>query len=426
MSVVLGAIADDFTGASDLANNLVRAGMRCVQTIGVPDASFEVVDVDAVVVALKSRSCPADEAVAASLTALDWLRGLGARQIFFKYCSTFDSTPAGNIGPVADALIERLGAAQTVMVPAFPVNGRTVYQGHLFVGDRLLNDSGMQHHPLNPMADADLVRVLGRQTPHRVGLLSHATLACGAVAASEHLAGLADEGVRHVICDTLDEHDLDVLAEACADHALVTGGSGLGQTLPEAYRRRGWLAPIDDAGRLAPAEGAALVLAGSCSRATLAQIAHFRRDHEIFELDPLALAEGEETLEAAWDFARRRLSDTRPVMIAASAAPEQVSAAQQRLGAARAGELVERALADLARRLVADGVGRLVVAGGESAGAVISALGVETLRIGEQIDSGVPWMQTCVAGRQAPLSVALKSGNFGANDFFTRAFEVLP
>ncbi|WP_163650237.1 3-oxo-tetronate kinase [Modicisalibacter sp. 'Wilcox'] len=425
MSVVLGAIADDFTGASDLANNLVRAGMRCVQTIGVPREPLDVGDVDAVVVALKSRSCPAEQAVETSLAALDWLRGLGARQIFFKYCSTFDSTDAGNIGPVADALLERLDAAQTVMVPAFPANGRTVYQGHLFVGDRLLNESGMEHHPLNPMTDADLVRVLGRQTPHPVGLLAHVTLSRGAAAAGERLAALAGEGVRHVICDALDEHDLNVLAEAVADHALVTGGSGLGQTLPEVYRRRGWLAPIDDAGRLAPAEGAALVLAGSCSRATLAQIAHFRHDHAVFELDPLALAEGDTTLEAALDFARERLSETRPVLIAASAAPEQVRAAQQCLGVVRAGELVERALAELARRLVAEGVGRLVVAGGETSGAVISALGVETLRIGEQIDPGVPWMQTVVAGREAPLSVALKSGNFGGTDFFTRAFEVL-
>ncbi|HSH85212.1 MAG TPA: four-carbon acid sugar kinase family protein, partial [Guyparkeria sp.] len=170
MAIVLGAIADDFTGATDLANNLVRAGMRCVQMIGVPEGPRIPDDVDAVVVALKSRAVPAQQAVADSLEALDWLQAQGARQIFFKYCSTFDSTEAGNIGPVSDALLERLGAAQTVMVPAFPVNGRTVYQGHLFVGDRLLSESGMEHHPLNPMTEADLVRFLGRQTPHPVGL----------------------------------------------------------------------------------------------------------------------------------------------------------------------------------------------------------------------------------------------------------------
>ncbi|MDW5376445.1 3-oxo-tetronate kinase [Halomonas sp. HP20-15] len=433
MSLVLGAIADDFTGATDLANNLVRAGMRCLQTIGVPDTPLDADDVDAVVVALKSRSCAVEQAVGDSLAALDWLQAQGARQLFFKYCSTFDSTPRGNIGPVADALLERLWATQqerlqgrqTVMVPAFPVNGRTVYQGHLFVGDRLLNDSGMQHHPLNPMSDADLVRVLAQQTPHPVGLLAHATLAKGAGAAKARLAALQGEGIRHVICDTVDEHDLDVLAETVADLALVTGGSGLGQTLPETYRRRGWLAPVGNAARLAAPSGAALVLSGSCSRATLGQAEHFLRSHEGYALDPLALADSDAQIEEALAFARERLGEATPVLIYASASPERVERTQQRLGAARAGELVERAMARLARELVGNGVGRLVVAGGETSGAVVSALGVTELRIGEQIDPGVPWTQTRVAGRAAPLSLALKSGNFGGVDFFTRAFEAL-
>ncbi|GHA94267.1 3-oxo-tetronate kinase [Modicisalibacter luteus] len=425
MSLVLGAIADDFTGATDLANNLVRAGMRCIQTIGVPDHALDADDVDAVVVALKSRSCPVEEAVSDSLSALEWLQAQGARQVFFKYCSTFDSTPRGNIGPVADALLERLGAEQTVMVPAFPVNGRTVYQGHLFVGDRLLNDSGMQHHPLNPMRDADLVRVLAQQTPHPVGLLTHATLTQGGDAAKVRLAELHRDGVRHVICDTLDENDLNVLAESVADLALVTGGSGLGQTLPEVYRQRGWLAPVDNAGQLAVPNGASLVLSGSCSQATLGQVEHFLRFHEGFALDPLALAESDAQVEEALAFAHERLSETTPVLIYASAAPERVKEAQRRLGAAQAGELVERALARLAQALVGEGVGRLVVAGGETSGAVVSALGVAELRIGEQIDPGVPWTQTQVAGREAPLSLALKSGNFGGVDFFTRAFETL-
>lgn len=430
MSIVLGAIADDFTGATDLANSLVRAGMRSVQVIGVPQAALAIDEVDAVVVALKSRSCPAAQAVEESLTALDWLLRQGVRQIFFKYCSTFDSTNEGNIGPVADALLERLGAVQTVMVPAFPVNGRTVYQGHLFVGDRLLNDSGMQHHPLNPMTDADLVRVLSCQTPHAVGLLAHPTLAKGAKAARERLARLRSAGTRHVICDTLDERDLAVLARAVVDHALVTGGSGLGQTLPVEYRQRGWLAPVENAGRLAPASGACLVLSGSCSQATLGQVEHFLASHDGFALDPLALAEGDAHVERALDFARQHLfgarADNRPVLIYASAAPDKVRAAQQALGAGEAGTLVELALARLARTLVAEGVGRLVVAGGETSGAVVSALGVRELRIGQQIDPGVPWTQARIEGHGGVLSLALKSGNFGGVDFFSRAFEELP
>ena len=426
-NIVLGAIADDFTGATDLANNLVRGGMRCLQVIGVPQEEIDLADIDAVVVALKSRSCPVEEAVNDSLAALNWLQKQGARQLFFKYCSTFDSTDQGNIGPVADALLEALGASQTVMVPAFPINGRTVYQGHLFVGDRLLNDSGMQPHPLNPMQDADLVRVLARQTPHPVGLANRAVLTQGSTATRAHLSALEAQGIRHVICDSLDEQDLDVLAEATVLMPLVTGGSGLGQALPAQYRAQGWLATITEPGRLSPASGGGLVLSGSCSRPTLAQVADFLAKHPDggFALDPLALAEGEQQQTQALAFARQRLSEQAPVLIYASAEPTNVAAAQQALGAARAGQVVEEALSQLAVTLVDEGVGRLLVAGGETSGAVVSALGITTLRIGEQIDPGVPWTQAPLAGSEAPLSLALKSGNFGGVDFFTRAFEVL-
>ncbi|MBS3667608.1 3-oxo-tetronate kinase [Vreelandella boliviensis] len=427
MTIVLGAIADDFTGATDLANNLVRGGMRCLQVIGVPQQEIDLADIDAVVVALKSRSCPVGEAVADSLAALEWLRQQGARQLFFKYCSTFDSTDQGNIGPVTDALLEALGAHQTVMVPAFPINGRTVYQGHLFVGDRLLNDSGMQHHPLTPMQDADLVRVLSRQTPHPVGLANRAILAKGSEATRAHLLSLAEQGMRHVICDSLDEQDLDVLADATVLMPLVTGGSGLGQALPAQYRAQGWLERITEPGRLSPASGGALVLSGSCSRATLAQVADFLAKHPDggFTLDPLSLSEGDKQWEQALAFALERLSSNAPVLIYASADPERVKAAQAELGVERAGHLVEEALSQLAVTLVNEGVGRLLVAGGETSGAVVSALGITTLRIGEQIDPGVPWTQVPLAVREAPLSLALKSGNFGGVDFFTRAFEVL-
>ena len=427
MTIVLGAIADDFTGATDLANNLVRGGMRCLQVIGVPQQEIDLTDIDAVVVALKSRSCPVGEAVADSLAALEWLRQQGARQLFFKYCSTFDSTDQGNIGPVTDALLEALGAHQTVMVPAFPINGRTVYQGHLFVGDRLLNDSGMQHHPLTPMKDADLVRVLSRQTPHPVGLANRAILAKGSEATRAHLLSLAEHGMRHVICDSLDEQDLDVLADATVLMPLVTGGSGLGQALPAQYRAQGWLERITEPGRLSPASGGALVLSGSCSRATLAQVADFLAKYPDggFALDPLSLSEGDKQWEQALAFALERLSSNAPVLIYASADPERVKAAQAELGVERAGHLVEEALSQLAVTLVNEGVGHLLVAGGETSGAVVSALGITTLRIGEQIDPGVPWTQAPLAVREAPLSLALKSGNFGGVDFFTRAFEVL-
>lgn len=425
MGLVLGAIADDFTGATDLANNLVRAGMRTVQVLGVPTGKALPDEVDAIVVALKSRSCPVDQAIGDSLAALDWLVGHGARQIFFKYCSTFDSTNDGNIGPVADALMDSLGARQAPMAPAFPTTGRTVYQGHLFVGDRLLNDSGMQDHPLNPMIDADLVRVLGRQTPHPVGLLNRAVLSAGPLASRQHLEGLAEAGVRHVICDSLDDTDLEVLAAACVDLPLVAGGSGLGQALPEQYRRKGWLAAIDDAAQLAPASGRSLVLSGSCSRATLGQVAHFLKLHPGIALDPLELALGEDRCQAVMDELREhyRQRPDQPILVYASAEPGRVKAAQQQLGIVRAGQVVEQALASIAVTMVGEGVGRLLVAGGETSGAVVSALGLEQLRIGPQIDAGVPWTQARVDGRQ--LSLALKSGNFGGVDIFTRGFELL-
>ena len=338
----------------------------------------------------------------------------------------------GNIGPVADALLEALSATQTAFVPAFPINGRSVYQGHLFVGDRLLNDSGMQHHPLNPMTDADIVRVLSRQTPHGVGLLDHATLRRGAQEARQRLDELAHQDVRHVVCDSLDEQDLEVLAESLVDHALVTGGSGLAQALPAQYRRKGWLEPINDAAVLTPAQGAAMVLSGSCSRMTLKQVAHFTQQHAAFALDPVKLNASDAHFEAALGFAREQLAatDPKPFLIYASAEPESVKAAQASLGVKQAGELIECALASLASTLVAEGVGRLLVAGGETSGAVVSALDIRELRIGGQIDPGVPWTQAPhpAAGPSQPeamLSLTLKSGNFGGEDFFTRAFDVL-
>lgn len=425
MSITLGAIADDFTGATDLANNLVRAGMRCVQLIGVPRGDIDIGDADAVVVALKSRSCPVEEAIDDSVAAIGWLTTQGACQLFFKYCSTFDSTPSGNIGPVTDALLERIGSEQTVMVPAFPANGRTVYQGHLFVGDRLLNESGMQNHPLTPMQDADLVRVLGEQTPHSVGLVPYSLIAQGSSAVRHGLLSQAAAGTRHVICDTLDEKNLEVLAEAVAELPLVTGGSGLGQALPEQYRRLGWLDEVADPGKLSPPHGSALVLSGSCSQTTLGQIADFLEGFPGFALDPLLLAEDESHFEEALTFARQHLSHGGPVLIYASADAERVKASQSTLGVEGAGALVENALGRLAKLLVEEGVGRLIVAGGESSGAVVSALGIRQLRIGGQIDPGVPWTQAPLEGRAEPLSLALKSGNFGAQDFFTRAFRVL-
>ena len=419
--ILLGCIADDMTGATDLANTLVREGMRTVQMIDVPPGGTAVPDSDAVVVALKSRTIPAAEAVEQSLAALAWLRPAGAQQYFFKYCSTFDSTDQGNIGPVADALLAALGAGFTIACPAFPENGRTIFQGHLFVGRQLLSDSGMRHHPLTPMTDSDLVRVLGRQTTAKVDLVPYATVRRGPAAIAAAFAALAAGGARHAIVDAVEDQQLRDIGAASADLALVTGGSGIAIGLPENFRRMGLLGATAGADALPVVGGSAAVLSGSASNATLGQVEVFRAARPAFRLDPLALARGEDQAAAALAWARPLLAGG-PVLIYASAPPAEVTAAQAALGRERAGALIEAALAAVARGLVEAGVRRLVVAGGETSGAVVQALGVRALRIGPQIDPGVP---ATVSLDDRPLALALKSGNFGGVDFFAKAIGML-
>jgi uncharacterized protein YgbK (DUF1537 family) len=417
---LLGCIADDFTGATDLAATLVQSGMRTIQRIGVPRPDDAAPDADAVVVALKSRTSPPAEAVGQSRAALAWLRAAGCRQFYFKYCSTFDSTDEGNIGPVADALLADLQSGFAFACPAFPANQRFVFQGYLFAGDKLLNESGMENHPLTPMRDANLVRVLSRQTDGTVGLIPFATVERGADAVSQAATALAAQGRRYAIVDAITDTHLRTLCAAAANHALLTGGSGAAIGLAENFRAAGLLGSETGAARLPEASGAALVLAGSCSRATLGQIAYARDHAELLELDVLATPDAGALAAHAVDWAQSRLGSA-PIVIAASAPPDKVAQLQQRLGRDQAGALVETTLAAIARALVAGGVRRLVVAGGETSGAVVSALGISELRIGPQIDPGVPW--TAAAYQGETLHLTLKSGNFGGRDFFLRAFD---
>jgi uncharacterized protein YgbK (DUF1537 family) len=417
---LLGCIADDFTGATDLANMLVRGGMRTVQSIGIPSAEVAAgLDADAVVIALKSRTTAASEAVAESLAALQWLRDQGCEQIFFKYCSTFDSTAAGNIGQVSEALLEALGSDFTLACPAFPENGRTIFRGHLFVQDQLLSESGMQHHPLTPMTDANLVRVLQSQTRLPVGLLRYDSIAQGVEAVRSRIAELRGQGVALAIADALSDADLYTLGAACADLPLLTGGSGLALGLPENFRRAGKLRDLD-AASLPKVAGGEVVLAGSASLATNAQVdAWLEAERPAWRIDPLALAAGEAVVEQALAFAREQQGT---VLIYATSTPEEVKAVQRQLGAERAGALVENALGEIARGLRDSGVRRFVVAGGETSGAVVKALDVRLLQIGAQIDSGVP---ATVSSGGEPLALALKSGNFGGRDFFSKALGQL-
>jgi uncharacterized protein YgbK (DUF1537 family) len=418
--MLLGVIADDFTGATDIASMLAKNGMRTVQTVGVP-AGGEAPAADAVVVALKSRTIPAADAVAQSLAALDWLLAQGARQIVFKYCSTFDSTDAGNIGPVGEALLDRLGGI-AVVCPAFPANKRTIYRGYLFVGDVLLSESSMKDHPLTPMTDPSLVRVMARQVrdPASVGLVGCETVQQGAMAIATALGQMQAAGKRFAVVDAVADADLRAIGAAIADAPLVTGGSGIAMGLPDNFRRIGLLGEGGATSLSVPAGGAA-VLAGSCSAATRGQVAAVAGSWPTFRLDPMELAAGRQSAAAvlAWAMAQ---GEGSPVLVYSTAEPDAVRQAQDALGRDRAAAVVEEAFAAIAAGLVAGGVRRMVVAGGETSGAVVGALGVDALAIGPEIDPGVPWVQATGA---SGLCLALKSGNFGAEDFFAKAFARL-
>jgi 3-dehydrotetronate 4-kinase len=435
MTLRLGCIADDFTGATDLANNLVRAGMRVVQTIGIPDDATAPA-VDAIVVALKSRTSPPADAVAQSLAACRALKSAGATQIYFKVCSTFDSTPRGNIGPVLEALMDELDAGFAIATPAFPDNGRTVFKGHLFVGDVLLSESGMRRHPLTPMTDANLVRVLQAQlapearagaAPRRVGLVDHRASGTSAAAIGARFRSLREEGVSIAIVDAIDNDDLFRLAAAVEGLPLVCAGSGLAIGLPANFG----IAASGAAATLPAVSGFRAVVSGSCSEATNAQVAHFERiGGASRRIDPLALEAGsDEGLVAdlaRWAEREWTKDATAPVLVYSTAAAEAVAAAQSQPGGGAVGARLEALFASVAAALVERGARRVVVAGGETSGACVQALGVRELRIGAQIDPGVPWCHAAPKAAPDGLHLALKSGNFGAVDFFSRAFAAAP
>jgi len=408
--MLLGCIGDDFTGSSDLGNTLTKAGMRTVQYVGIPDGPAAA-DVEAGVVALKSRSIPVAEAVAQSLAALDWLRAQGCQQFLFKYCSTFDSTPEGNIGPVAEALADALGARRVLVCPAFPATGRTIYQGHLFVGDRLLSESGMQNHPLTPMTDPDLRRWLALQAKGTVGHLPASAVWQGPEAAAARLAAEDAKGHRLVVADAVRDDDLLVLGKIADGLPLITGGSGIALGLPGNFAARGLLSGGASNWRGQP--GKVVALSGSCSNATRAQVALHRKANPAREITAEAAMAGEVTAQdlAAWAIAQEGIP-----LVYSSAEPDVVRAAQQKFGGGAVAARIEALFAETARALVAAGVTRLITAGGETSGAVVEALAPEAMEIGPEIDPGVPAMR---AGET--LVLALKSGNFGAEDFFAKA-----
>ena len=422
MALVLGCIADDYTGASDLANTLKKAGLRTVQTIGVPAADYRLPDVDAVVLSLKSRSIDPAKAVALSLEAYDWLKAQGASHILFKICSTFDSTDRGNIGPVMDALLEKTGDDCIIVTPAFPETKRTVYMGNLFVGHAPLNESPLKDHPLNPMHDSNLVRVLQRQSRHQIGLADLSIVTRGKEALRTKLKEVGRDGVRAVIVDTVFDADLGPIGEVAAEAGLSVGASGLGLGLAQAFVKRG-IGGGQGAGLDPLPPSASACLAGSCSQATLGQVAAAEAIMPVFRLDPADVMERRQAyLDEVTQWATERLGQG-PVLIASTATPDRVRALQSRFGQSEIGHAIEQAMADLAERLVEKGVRRLVVAGGETSGAVVDRLGVPGFIVGPEIAAGVPVLGT--SGYRHDMRIALKSGNFGGPDFFADALKLM-
>jgi uncharacterized protein YgbK (DUF1537 family) len=415
--MLLGVIADDFTGASDIANTLAKGGLSTVQFLGVPTKPAPET-CEAGVVALKSRSIAAADAVALSMEAFEWLRAQGCRQFVFKYCSTFDSTPEGNIGPVGEALAKALDVRGVLACPAFPMTGRTVYQGHLFVGDRLLNESGLENHPLNPMTDPDLRRWLRRQCEGPVGLVPWVIVRQGGAALRAALEAAADRAERLVIVDAVSDDDLLSIGDACAEAPLLTGGSGIALGLPRNFIRQGLATGKGSA--FQGVDGPEAILAGSCSRATLQQIEVHREEHPVLQVEVEAVMEGAVTPEALAAFMHGHEGEAP--LVYSSAPSEKVRALQAAHGREAIAAALDALFAETAARLVYDGVRRLVVAGGETSGAVVSALSLDALAIGPEIDPGVPAL---AAADGRPLALALKSGNFGAPDFFAKALRTL-
>ncbi|WP_065377120.1 3-oxo-tetronate kinase [Ensifer adhaerens] len=425
MTILLGSIADDYTGASDLANTLTRNGLRTVQTVGVPDPSLALPDVDAVVVSLKIRSVAAADAVAAATQAERWLRERGAAHVLYKICSTFDSTDAGNIGPVTEALSAAAGGGLVLVTPAFPETGRTVYFGHLFVNGQPLNESPLKDHPLNPMHDANLVRVMARQSRGAIGLIELPAIAAGPDTVRARLEALQVTGVKTAIADAVFERDLETLGEVALETPVSTGASGLGLGLARALVRSGRVSSggATTADAIRPVGGSAAVVAGSCSKATLRQLDVAERSMPVLRLDPERLLAGPDEIAAAISWAGDRIA-AGPVVIAASASPETVLQLQSQYGREASGHAIETATSIIAAELVARGVRRLVVAGGETSGAAVDRLAIPAFLIGPEIAPGVPVLRT-VGNAQGDMLLALKSGNFGGEDFFTAALAMM-
>lgn len=413
--MLLGVIADDFTGATDIAGFLVENGMRTVQLNGIPKKNIHV-DADAVVISLKSRSCPAEQAINQSLEALRWLQVQGCQQFYFKYCSTFDSTAQGNIGPVTDALLAELNETFTIVCPALPVNGRTVFNGYLFVLGELLNESGMRHHPVTPMTDSSLVRLMNNQSQGECGLVNYQVIEQGVDAVVARFAQLQEEGKRYAVVDAINSTHLITLGQAVKSLKLITGGSGLAAGIAQNWANK--LADQSEAQSAGlPTKAPGVVLSGSCSVMTNQQVARYQSVAPHFAVDVEACLRDKNYVQQAFIWVTAQLDSQYAPMVYATADPDKLKAIQTQYGAATSSEAVEQFFSQLAHQLQEFGIKNFIVAGGETSGIVTQSLGVTGFHIGPQIAPGVPWVQSI----DGSLSLALKSGNFGDERFFEKA-----
>jgi len=420
MSIILGCIADDFTGATDLASFLVASGMRTIQLTGLPGDQFILPDTDAVVVALKSRTQKTEEAVADSLSALKFLQDLKCHQFYFKYCSTFDSTEQGNIGLVADALLDAIGVSFTIACPALPINGRTIYNGYLFVNGRLLSESGMENHPLTPMTDPDLVRFLGKQTNGKVGLVNSTIVDKGADDIAAMFSEL-EKRYRYAVVDALTDKDMIEIGRGCRHLKLVTGGSGLAAGLADNYVEEGFLSKRKNFDQFDNISGGIMILSGSCSPVTQEQVAVYKNKGPSLRLEPVAIKRGQQTLTHVMEWIAVH-ADNGPVLIYSTDTPRAIKEYQDKIGIEEVCSLIEEMFAEIVKEAVKRGVRKFIIAGGETSGSVVQALEVKALRIGPTIAPGVPVTETLT---QVPMLLALKSGNFGDSDFFAKAVQMM-
>lgn len=416
MPLHIGVIADDLTGATDIASFLVEAGLRTVQLNSTSEVPSDLA-AEAVVIGLKTRSIPADQAVAANTTALRLLQQLGAQQVIFKYCSTFDSTSEGNIGPVTDALLDALDEDFTAVVPALPVNGRTVYQGNLFVHGQPLAESGMRHHPITPMHDSNLLRLMDAQSRGSSGLVPYDVVENGPEAVRAELERLRLNGARYAVIDTLTHAHLDTIGLAVHDMPLVTGGSGVGSGVGHALVQQNPAVGEAAAASWRFTAGKTVVLSGSASEMTNAQVQQYLQHapHLPVDIDQLVRdASAYVDQSAEWVLAH---SGAYAPMVYATAPAAEVQHLQNTHGAQFLSSTIENFFAELASTLRQRGVTRFITAGGETSGAVTQSLKVGGFEVGPQISPGVPWVRSL----DGELDLALKSGNFGDEDFFRAA-----